>query len=227
MGVVSDGVILVCCLSQPDTSISAYTYERTLLMEQRNQMLEQMKLTTRQKRGDVQHLLGRSFSVSHALPSSPRSVQDISIPVPAAFSQSPLRQPGSSSKSDREAPINEETISVGELSVEPRVVGGESGNVQLIDLSSPYPGKDTLQAKSHDDNDGGVASVARRPRQDSESSSSSGEESAHTPLLETEGSSILPVMSQPAISRYDNMFTDRTEEEIPLGGAADNLQQQP
>lgn len=53
-------------------------------MEQRNEMLKQMRMTERQKKGDVQHLLARSFStrqMSTTLPpSSPPG--EISIPVP-------------------------------------------------------------------------------------------------------------------------------------------------
>jgi len=33
-----------CVDAQPDSDISAYTYERTLLMEQRHAMLAQMKI---------------------------------------------------------------------------------------------------------------------------------------------------------------------------------------
>lgn len=50
-------------------------------MEQRNEMLRNMRLTERQKKGDVQHLLSRSFSQRgfSGLQSPPA---DISIPVP-------------------------------------------------------------------------------------------------------------------------------------------------
>ncbi|XP_077982777.1 solute carrier family 12 member 4-like isoform X2 [Glandiceps talaboti] len=40
-----------------DSDISAYTYERTLMMEQRTQMLREMKLTRKQTKREVQHLL--------------------------------------------------------------------------------------------------------------------------------------------------------------------------
>lgn len=76
--------IIILSPSQPDTDISAYTYERTLIMEQRNEMLQKMRMTEKQKRGDVQHLLARSFSTRQmsipAAPSSPAG--EISIPVP-------------------------------------------------------------------------------------------------------------------------------------------------
>ena len=73
--------------SQPDTDISAYTYERTLIMEQRNEMLKKMRMTERQKKGDIQHLLARSFSTRQmsipAQPLTPSSPPgEISIPVP-------------------------------------------------------------------------------------------------------------------------------------------------
>jgi potassium/chloride transporter 4/5/6 len=74
-------------IEMPDTDISAYTYERTLIMEQRNEMLQRMRMTEKQKRGDVQHLLARSFSSRQmsipAIPPTPSSPPgEISIPVP-------------------------------------------------------------------------------------------------------------------------------------------------
>ena len=36
-------------LIQPDSDISAYTYERTLMMEQRNEMVSEMRKSTRRK----------------------------------------------------------------------------------------------------------------------------------------------------------------------------------
>jgi len=199
-------------------------------MEQRNQMLEQMKLSARQKRGDVQHLLGRSFSISHAPPPNIRSpsedIQEISIPVPQISRRHTSPEPETTPKRQTSPILEEDAISIGELSVEPRIVGGDSNNLQLIDLSSPQVGNEEEEQK---DKDGGVVSQGGRKRLVSESSSSSVEgESAHTPLLEMEPSSVLPVMSLPAITRYDVMFSERNpEEDIPLGGTADNLAQQP
>ena len=205
-------------------------------MEQRNQLLDQMKLTARQKRGDVQHLLGRSFSVGHAPPPSfqrsQSDVQEISIPVPHRRQTSPT-----TAIKQMTSPIaeEEETVSIGELSVEPRVLGeprvAAEEPVQLIDLSS-YPTKEeeSLDKKEEEEEDGGVVSAPRRQRADSGTSSSSDEEeSVHTPLLEAETSNkVLPVMSRPGIKRYDDMFSEQPpEEEIPLGGTADNLTSQP
>ena len=56
-------------------------------MEQRNEMLQRMRMTEKQKRGDVQHLLARSFSSRQmsipAIPPTPSSPPgEISIPVP-------------------------------------------------------------------------------------------------------------------------------------------------
>lgn len=75
-------------LLQPDTDISAYTYERTLIMEQRNELLQKMRMSEKQKKGDVQHLLARSFStrqvsIQQTNPLTPLSPPgEISIEVP-------------------------------------------------------------------------------------------------------------------------------------------------
>lgn len=44
-------------IEMPDSDISAYTYERTLRMEERTQMLRDMRLSKRKKRGDIQHVM--------------------------------------------------------------------------------------------------------------------------------------------------------------------------
>lgn len=127
--------------TQPDNDISAYTYERTLVMEQRNEMLNKLRLTKRQKKGDVQHILSRSFSRKQSsfdvgTPVSPP--YDITIPVPQfpriQTPPSQARKPpslGSVGRSDPFAALGEsetdnptsETVSIGDLSIEPRVVG--------------------------------------------------------------------------------------------------------
>lgn len=38
---------------QPDSDISAYTYERTLMMEQRTEMLKEMRLKKKEAQGNV------------------------------------------------------------------------------------------------------------------------------------------------------------------------------
>ena len=40
-----------------DTDIEAYTYERTLVMEQRSKMLKQMRLTRKESRKEVQAIV--------------------------------------------------------------------------------------------------------------------------------------------------------------------------
>lgn len=101
-------------------------------MEQRNEMLKKMRLTNRQKKGDVQHMLSRSFS-RKAIPTTPLSPPgEIFIPVPQfspAESSSPIKQQSSPSKSQDDA------ISVGELSIEPRVAGSGSALVDMASLS--------------------------------------------------------------------------------------------
>lgn len=231
---------------QPDNCISAYTYERTLVMEQRNEFLAQMKMTERQKRGDVQHLLSRSFSISHKLlplttPTSPPT--DLSFPVPQLPTQ-PL------ATHDGFPPGPTDAISIEELSLEPRVIGAG----QLIDLSTPQ-----LQHISRDEegvelrpldhappSDGGLSPPKgrstspkreatpppRRARQNSDSSSDSSspeKQSVRTPLLEgeeeVEGPPTLPILTEPSIKHYDNIFAE--QDNIPLGGTADSLNNQP
>lgn len=41
--------------------ISAYTYERTLMMEQRNKMLQELRLNKKEAYGMVRFLLCRSY----------------------------------------------------------------------------------------------------------------------------------------------------------------------
>lgn len=53
----------ICCLThenvtfQHDTDISAYTYEKTLVMEQRSQMLKQMHLTKNEMEREVKTII--------------------------------------------------------------------------------------------------------------------------------------------------------------------------
>lgn len=44
-----------------DSDISAYTYERTLMMEQRNQMLQEMRLSRKERSSVVQDIVDKSF----------------------------------------------------------------------------------------------------------------------------------------------------------------------
>ena len=95
-------------------------------MEQRNEMLKQMRLTKRQKRGEVQHLIARSFSrraIDHLLPpSSPPG--EISIPVPIlhpTHTDTKPRSPSPSPNPDKKEGVD--TISIGDLSLEPRAAG--------------------------------------------------------------------------------------------------------
>lgn len=120
------------------------------MMEQRNELLKQMKMTDRQKKGDVQHLLSRSFSRKSIptllMPSSPPA--EISFAVPQLPTQATPVRGGASLSTPPPPTIAEadETVSIGELSVEPRVLGSrQERGVELIDLSSPQP---TVEAYS-------------------------------------------------------------------------------
>lgn len=55
-----------CMTFQHDTDISAYTYEKTLVMEQRSQMLKQMHLTKNEMEREVK----ASFFLYHQPASS-------------------------------------------------------------------------------------------------------------------------------------------------------------
>lgn len=48
-------------IEMPDEEISEYTYERTLIMEQRFEMLKQMKLTNRDKSMEIQSVVSSSY----------------------------------------------------------------------------------------------------------------------------------------------------------------------
>lgn len=56
----------------PDVDISAYTYDRTVLMEERQQMLEEIKMSRRERRTDVQNVMDSSHKkgASHSPPAS-------------------------------------------------------------------------------------------------------------------------------------------------------------
>lgn len=49
---------------QHDSDISAYTYERTLMMEQRSQMLRQMRLSSAEREREVGLFWGVSYVYS-------------------------------------------------------------------------------------------------------------------------------------------------------------------
>ena len=136
----------------PNTDISAYTYEWTLIMEQCNDMLQMMRLSEKQKREDVQHLVTRSFSTKQismpthsdhlAMPTSPPGEISISVPewprvrpsVSAHFTHSAASAHTTTSPLSHTATVEEvDTISVGELSVEPRIAGGNA--IPLVHIS--------------------------------------------------------------------------------------------
>ena len=191
-------------------------------MEQRNEMLKQMRLTQRERRGEVQHIVSRSFSRRRmaSVGSPPR---DISIPVPQSQPVRPPARshsnPGPTLASDVTQPPD--TISVGELSVEPRVIG-----LPQVSVTSPErEGRDEPAAEED------IPPVVSRQRRDSSSSSDSScpeALSVRTPLLDEQlGAVSPPIIPRPtSLKRYDEIFRG-SEEEIPLGGTADTLISQP
>ena len=62
-------LVLATPTHQPDDEISAYTYERTLVMEQRNDMLKKMRLTERESRHEACLPSSFFFVVVTSLPS--------------------------------------------------------------------------------------------------------------------------------------------------------------
>lgn len=151
-------------------------------MEQRNELLRQMKLSERQKKGDVQHLLSRSFSrksIPAISPMSPPGEITLTVPqFPMMQTQAPPIRVGTQ-------PIAEEdAVSIGELSVEPRLPGhgSEGGAGVLIDLSTepqppaieinaqsspsrqlPHPRKDSIPNTRHSSHSSNVGSRKNSP----------------------------------------------------------------
>ena len=233
-------------------------------------MLKQMRLTNRQKKGDVQHLLARSFSrkVMTVEPTSPS--QEVSIAVPQIY-RSPTPPMHNPSNEERE---KQDNVSIGELSTEPRIIGPSDNSHQLdpsspleiaaspdkpvrqrnsssnqsseeihiTSRSTPSPKHSTRHKSSPTGKSGSRESLqkpsSKQSRRDSLSSSDSDscpeEQSVRTPLLDTPDApgthvvTTLPTNSAPSIKRYDEMFAPkREEEEIPLGGSAENLVHKP
>ena len=63
-----------------DTDIEAYTYERTLVMEQRSKMLKQMRLTRKESRKEVQAIVETHHRTKKGHTSTP---QPPDTPVPS------------------------------------------------------------------------------------------------------------------------------------------------
>lgn len=195
---------------QPNNDISAYTHERTLIMEQRNEMLRKMRLSERQKRGDIQHILSRSFSQrGFSVPLSPPA--DISIPVP--------QFPVPPTVTEEPIPADKDTVSIGELSIEPRVAGSFATalNAPSDDNNSEKPKPGTVLVQLEDIDLGTTTKVTAGPESSSGEESCSEEKAVRTPLLDQNvpDAGGLPRMTQPGIHSYDTMFEG---EEVPISG---------
>lgn len=59
---VLNQIVKVALVFQHDSDISAYTYERTLMMEQRSQMLRQMRLSKSDREREVSEERERVFT---------------------------------------------------------------------------------------------------------------------------------------------------------------------
>lgn len=53
--------ITIFIIFKVDQDISAYTYERTLKMEQRTEMLKRMKLSRKESRREIQNVVEHSY----------------------------------------------------------------------------------------------------------------------------------------------------------------------
>ena len=198
-------------------------------------MLRNMRLSERQKRGDVQHLLSRSFSQRGfgGLSSPPA---DISIPVPQFPSPRTIHEedaPASPSSLKEK-----DSVSISELSIEPRVAGSYA-----TALNSPPPADSGDKVKQStvlvqlEDFETGVTRPASLPtpsmsgpvfiESESGEESCSEERAVRAPLLEqlgnTSNSGGLPRMAQPAIRSYDKMFEGDEEERLSGGGGAEGV----
>ncbi len=92
-------------------------------------MLKQMRLTRREKKGDVQHLLARSFSRRQFSTSSPSPPRDIQIAVPPRLHEEPSI-PEEREREEEEAQRDEVgAVLIEELTMEPRVAGSRPQQV--------------------------------------------------------------------------------------------------
>ncbi|XP_044741711.1 solute carrier family 12 member 7 isoform X2 [Chrysoperla carnea] len=100
-----------------DSDISAYTYERTLMMEQRNQMLRELRLNKKESYGVVQAIVDHHHQMLDAKTATKVRFQEVSpagdsspkegiIPIPTPM---PVRSPSLSSKEEHENTETENT----------------------------------------------------------------------------------------------------------------------
>lgn len=198
-------------------------------MEQRNEMLKNMRLSERQKKGDVQHLLSRSFS-QRGFSGYLSPPADVSIPVPAFPIPTAINEEEDpSAEHSSNDPASKDTVSISELSVEPRVAGGIASALNQgdnFDTNETRRGGILVQLEDFDTGATRVASLSATGgmafiESESGEESCSEEKAVRTPLLVGAATStgVLPRMAQPAIHSYDKMF-DGDEEEQRLSGAA-------
>ena len=87
---------------QVDTDIEAYTYERTLVMEQRSKMLKQMRLTRKESRKEVQAIVE-----THHRPKKDHIPQPPDTPVPSIQVHTPSET--DTSQQDGDVEVNKDT----------------------------------------------------------------------------------------------------------------------
>ncbi|XP_033328087.1 solute carrier family 12 member kcc isoform X3 [Megalopta genalis] len=83
-----------------DSDISAYTYERTLMMEQRNQMLRELRLNRKEALGVVQTLV--DFNEVQAIVDHHHNV-DVKVPTKVRFQEPGSQEPAQEAEAAKEA----------------------------------------------------------------------------------------------------------------------------
>ena len=154
-------------------------------MEQRNEMLKKMRMSEKQKRGDVQHLLARSFSTRQMSVTSPTASDppgEISIPVPQLprihFDHPPNPSSAAITLSDHTMETNNGNL-IPMTTITEEVGIAEEGQLGLkMRLCE-------IRVKLLRPPDGALSGSSSRKRRDSSSSESSEEEnSVRKPLLD-------------------------------------------
>ena len=200
-------------------------------MEQRNEMLKKMRLSERQKKGDVQHLLSRSFSHrgfgGYLSPPADVSIAVPAFPIPTAVNEEEVPSAGHSS----DDAAGNHAVSVSEVWVESQVDGAFASALNQgdnSDMGQTKHGDILVQLEDFDTGATRVASLSAAGgmafiESESGEESCSEEKAVRTPLLVgTAGSAGgLPRMAQPAIHSYDKIFEGEEEERLSGATAVD------
>ncbi|EZA57194.1 Solute carrier family 12 member [Ooceraea biroi] len=142
-----------------NTDISAYTYERTLIMEQRNQMLRELQLNKKQSLGVVQAIVDHHHNVDAKVPTkenndeetnliggSPKAENKENAEKEAKENNSPENRSQSQSPEVKKPPITPDEGDVKRMHTSLKlneVIRKMSSEAQLVILNLPGPPRDT------------------------------------------------------------------------------------